>query len=66
MTIDDLIQLLRANRAGAHRARVTDTIHGIERFSLGTEVDTGGMSDAQLMGGGFKFELTDGKLVLKK
>ena len=66
MTIDDLIKLLRANRGGAHRARVTDTIHAIERYSLGTEVDTGGLTDPQLMGGAFKFELKGETLVLRK
>jgi hypothetical protein len=66
MTIDDLIQTLRAERNGPHRRKLTDLIHEIERFSLGTEVDVGTLTDAAIKGGNFKFALDGETLVLRK
>jgi hypothetical protein len=66
MTIDELIKLMRAERSGPHRKRITETIHEIERFSLGTEVDAGSLSEDDLKAGRFKFALKGETLSLRK
>lgn len=66
MTIDDLIKILRANRNGPQRQKVTEMIHEIERFSLGTEVDAGTLKETDLASGRFKAELTGDTLSLRK
>lgn len=54
MTVAELITELRSKRNGPERAKVTNLIHELERFSLGTEV----------RGEGSKVKLVDGKVVL--
>lgn len=66
MTIDDLIKLMRNNRQGANRVQITDMIHEIERYSLGTEVDAANVAQNQLGIGNFKYELKGEKLILRK